>query len=462
VQIAIAILFSVYVFGAFAYAFSSGLLPLKYGATLAGACLAAAAIVSVLIIKVRRKWAYIVAALIALIAIASSALGIYTLANSSQMLNSISSNTSKKIVFSVVVKADSPIKTIETLSDKKVGGVNSTDTTYISQVSAKAKLHNVVDAPSYSTLVDNLYDSKQDAIIFNEAYRGMVSETREKFDTETRVIAKYEFDEQNKAAEVSGNSFNLYISGIDTFGNIATVSRSDVNIIATINRDTHKILLTTIPRDSYVAIPGGGANQKDKLTHAGIYGVDASIGALEQLLDIKISAYARINFTSLIKLVDEVGGVTVNNPVGFTVDNGQHFPAGNITLKGDDALTFSRERHNLAGGDNDRGKNQQLVLAAIIDKMSSPSVLSNYQGIMSVLGKSMQTNLTSADISKLVNGQIEYGGKFATESLALTGKGQTGGLRSYAMPNNQLYMYVLDPASVSNAHGKIIKAMGKG
>lgn len=150
--------------------------------------------------------------------------------------------------------------------------------------------------------------------------------------------------------QVSGDSFNIYISGIDAYGPISTVSRSDVNIIMTVNRATHKILLTTTPRDSYVAIADGGQNQYDKLTHAGIYGVNASVHTLENLYGIDISNYVRLNFISFLQLIDLVGGIDVYNDQEFTSLHGNyHFPVGQVHLNSDQALGFVRERYSLTG-----------------------------------------------------------------------------------------------------------------
>ncbi|MCC9732513.1 LCP family protein, partial [Streptococcus agalactiae] len=185
------------------------------------------------------------------------------------------------------------------------------------------------------------------------------------------------------------------ISGIDTFGSISTVSRSDVNIIMTVNTNTHKVLLTTTPRDAYVKIPDGGGNQYDKLTHAGLYGVETSMKTLENLYDINLDYYARINFSSFLKLIDLLGGVTVYNDQAFTSKHGNFdFPVGQVTLNSEQALGFVRERYSLQGGDNDRGRNQEKVIAAIINKLASSQSVTKLNSITSQLQTSVQTNMT--------------------------------------------------------------------
>ena len=249
--------------------------------------------------------------------------------------------------------------------------------------------------------------------------------------------------------------FNFYISGIDTYGDITTVSRSDVNIVATVNPETKHILLTTIPRDSYVRIADGGNNQYDKLTHAGNYGVLSSMKTVAALLDINIETYARINFSSFIGMIDEIGGIDVSNPVQFKTDDGQVFAQGILHLNGKDALTFSRERHNLSGGDNDRGLNQERVITAIFNKVSSPSLLGHYNGILNVIGQSIQTNLSQASITSLINQQLNDAGSWKIETTTIDGKGRTGGLPSYAMPASQLYMFVLNEQSLKQVQDRI-------
>lgn len=258
---------------------------------------------------------------------------------------------------------------------------------------------------------------------------------------------------------VTTKPFNIYISGIDTYGSIATVSRSDVNIVATVNPLMHKILLTTIPRDSYVRIAGGGHNQYDKLTHSGNYGISSSSQTVARLLHTDLNDYVRINFTSFIAIIDQIGGVDVNNPVTFTTDDGQTFHAGMLHLNGKDALTFSRERHNLAGGDNDRGVNQERVVSAIFTKLSSANVLKHYQSILRVLSSSIQSNITEKSYASLINQQLDHQDKWKVTMTTVSGVGQTGGLPSYAMPGSQLYMFVINDTSLHQAQARIQAAL---
>lgn len=252
-----------------------------------------------------------------------------------------------------------------------------------------------------------------------------------------------------------GGNFNIYISGIDTYGELETISRSDVNIIASVNIKTGKILLTTIPRDTYVPIALGGDDEYDKLTHAGIYGVESSIQTLENFLGIDISYYARVNFSSLINLVDVLGGVEVYNDEEFTSSvNNKHYPKGKVQLDGTEALAFVRERYNLTDGDFQRGRNQEKVLSAMISKALSPSILLNFDNVLEVLNNSVNTNLSTNKIMDLINAQIFSGKNFEIDSQEITGYGEIGYL-SYAMPDHELYMLIPYEESIEKVKKEI-------
>lgn len=252
-----------------------------------------------------------------------------------------------------------------------------------------------------------------------------------------------------------GESFNVYISGVDVYGDLSRDSRSDVNIIATVNLATGKVLLTTVPRDTYLPIAGDGNNENDKLTHAGNYGVQSSIDTLENFLDIDITYYARVNFDSLVNLVDVIGGVEIENDQAFKSSlSGRYYEQGKVQLDGKAALDFVRERYTLKGGDNQRGRNQEKVLEAMIRKTLTPSLLLNFDGIMNTLNKSMVTNMSTNKIMDIVNMQIFSNKSFEIDSQEVKGEG-TMDLPSYAMPDHQLYMFVPFEESVQEVKDTI-------
>lgn len=299
--------------------------------------------------------------------------------------------------------------------------------------------------------------------MLNSAYSSLLETIDPTFKDKIKTIYKYEIKNNKETIakkKLDTDIFNIYISGIDTYGDISTVSRSDVNIIMTVNMNTHKVLLTTTPRDAYVKIPDGGANQYDKLTHAGIYGVETSMKTLENLYGIDINYYTRINFTSFLKLIDLIGGVEVYNEQEFTSLHGNYdFPVGKVMLDSDKALGFIRERYSLSGGDNDRGKNQEKVIAAIINKLTATNSISKMNQIVDKLQDSVQTNMTIETINQIVNNQLSTNQHFTVSSQAVVGTGSVGELKSYAMPTSNLYMMSLDESSISEAKNKINNTM---
>ena len=370
-----------------------------------------------------------------------------------------------EVEMSIVVPKDSDIKDVSQLTSVQAPtkvDKNNIDTLMSALKKDKKVDLNVEDVASYQEAYDNLKSGKSKAMVLSGSYASLLESVDSNYASNLKTIYTYKIKKKNNnsAKQVDSKVFNIYISGIDTYGSISTVSRSDVNIIMTVNMNTHKILLTTTPRDAYVKIPDGGADQYDKLTHAGIYGVETSEKTLENLYGLKIDYHARINFTSFLKLIDQLGGVTVHNDQAFTSLHGKFdFPVGDIQMNSEQALGFVRERYSLDGGDNDRGKNQEKVISAIVNKLASLDSVSNFTSIVNNLQDSVQTNMSLDTINALANTQLDSGSKFTVTSQAVTGTGSTGQLTSYAMPNSSLYMMKLDDSSVESASQAIKNLM---
>ena len=358
------------------------------------------------------------------------------------------SATTSSYSMSVAVLADSPISEINQL--KKVTAPIDIDEENILKFvdEIKIKQNKIIELEkirSYLDAYNSLIAGKTEAIVLNEAFEKIIETEHPDYLSKIKKLYVKKLTKKVKGPKMNkGDSFNIYVSGIDTYGPINEVSRSDVNIILTVNTKTKKVLITTTPRDSYVPIAMGGNDQKDKLTHAGIYGVDASIKTLENLYNIDLNYYVRLNFTSFLKLIDYLGGIDVDNDKAFTAEhNGKYYAAGRIHLNADQALGFVRERYALSDGDRDRGRNQQKVITAIIRKLTSTEALSNFSEIMQGIQDSIQTNMPFVTMMNLVNSQLETGGLYSVESIDLTGVGRMD-LPSYAMPNSQLYMMEID------------------
>ena len=371
-----------------------------------------------------------------------------------------------EIEMSVVVPSNSSVNDVSDLTS--VQAPTDADGSNINELLSHIKSEKGVDlaiekVDSYQAAYENLVNGSSQAMVFNNAYSSLLEMSYENFQSNLKTIYSYKIKTsiKDEAKAHDSNVFNIYISGIDTYGSISTVSRSDVNLILTVNMNTHKILMTETPRDAYVKIPDGGADQYDKLTHAGIYGVETSEKTLENLYGITIDYYARLNFDSFLKLIDALGGITVYNSQAFTSLHGNYeFPVGNVTLDSDKALGFVRERYSLEHGDYDRGNNQMKVIQAILNKLTSLNSVSNYSTIISNVQDSIQTDMKLDTMMKLVNTQLDSGKKFTVTSQEVTGTGSTGELTSYAMPSSSLYMIKLDDASVAKASQAIKDIMG--
>ncbi|HHT7796136.1 TPA: LCP family protein [Streptococcus suis] len=408
-----------------------------------------------------RKKARIFTVLLLVFSLVITSVGIYGMQEVVKFSTRLNSNsTFSEYEMSILVPANSEITDVRQLTSILAPAeYDQENITALLDDISKMESTQLATSPatSYLTAYQSMINGESQAMVFNGVFTNILENEDPDFSSKVKKIYSFKVTQTVETAteQVSGDSFNIYISGIDTYGPISSVSRSDVNIIMTVNRATHKILLTTTPRDSYVAIADGGQNQYDKLTHAGIYGVNASVHTLENLYGIDISNYIRLNFTSFLQLIDLVGGIDVENTQEFTSLHGNYyFPVGQVHLNAEQALGFVRERYSLEGGDNDRGQNQEKVIAALIKKLSSPDNLANYQAILTGLEGSIQTDLSLETIMGLVNTQLESGTQFTVESQALTGTGRTD-LSSYAMPGSQLYMMEINQDSLEQVKAAI-------
>ena len=403
-----------------------------------------------LIIKKKAKIFTMISLIISIALSLAALVGVQQFVSLANQFNASSNYSSYSI--SIAVLADSEIDDISQLTS--LAAPMATDSENIHKLmddikASHSKELTIDEVSSYQAAYKSLLAGQTKAIVLNGAFENLIEQEDPNYTKKIKKIYTKDLTKTVAAPKVAtNNTFNVYISGIDTYGPISSVSRSDVNIIMTVNQDTKKILLTTTPRDAYVSIADGGNNQKDKLTHAGIYGVDASIHTLENLYDIELNYYARLNFTSFLKLIDLLGGVDVYNDQEFTSRHGNyHFPVGNVHLDSEQALGFVRERYSLANGDGDRGRNHQKVIAAIIQKLTSAEALKNYDAIIQGLQSSVQTNMPPETMVGLVNSQLANGGKYTVTSQDLKGTGRMD-LPSYAMPDSALYMLEVDQNSL--------------
>ena len=390
-------------------------------------------------------------------------LGCFVIHSGSSFMNSFTGSSIQTDAMSVIVLKDSQYNEINDLINKTLMYNDSIDADNIAY--AKKDIQGQIDClfintDSWESLNQELIKGKVDAIVVNEAYRVLLENVNETFSDDTRVIYQLEINSKakniaNKGA-VEDGTFNVLISGIDTYGSISTRSRSDVNMIMTVNMNTHQILLTGIPRDCYVALNMNG--QYDKLTHSGIYGINETVKTIEDLLDIDIDYYFRVNFSSLVNVVDVLGGIDVFSDRELTL-GGITYQQGINHMDGEMALRYARERHSYSDGDYHRIQNQQEVLIGIINKLISTDTIMNYQTILNKVEGTFDTNMSKNDLTTVIKNQINNMKGYDIERQYLNGSGKmTYGL--YSMPNSKLYTLVPDETSrqeISNKNNNVIQ-----
>ena len=395
-------------------------------------------------------------------------IGSLYIAKGNSVLDLISGANTQTTRMSLLVLKDSQYNDISDLKNKTIEINNSVDEENMSKaLEALKKDESSIqtnDIKDFDKMAEDLYSGKTPAILVNQAYYINFEANHENFANETKEIWHFDITEAvkdiSKNVDVTEKLFTIYISGIDTTGPVSTVSRSDVNMLVTVNPKTKQILMTSIPRDYYVTLANKG--KKDKLTHAGLAGVENSVKTIENFLGIDINYYARVNFTSLIKMVDALGGIEVYSDKTFTpyTNGGITIKKGNNHMNGEVALAFARERYAYSEGDNHRVQNQQEVLKAMLNKAMSPAIITNYNGILNSIAGSFETNMASGEITDLIQMQLNDMSSWDIHQIQLSGHGQTMTGGAY-MPNNKLYYMIPDDKSV-NECTSIIKKMMNG
>ena len=266
-----------------------------------------------------------------------------------------------------------------------------------------------------------------------------------------------------EAAKITKEPFVVYLSGVDTRGELTEKARSDVNIIAVVNPKTKQVALINTPRDYYVDL--AGTNSKDKLTHAGLYGVETSMATLGNLYGVEVTDYIRINFAGFMSIVDALGGVDVYSDQAFTSvgSPGYYDPTSFVEgwnhLDGKAALAFARERHAFASGDIQRGINQMKVIDAMLNKIKSPALLMNFSKLMDAASDCFVTSLSQDQISALVRMQLSDFAEWDIQSCTVTGSSGTS-TKCYSAKGQKLYVMKPDESSVNKAKELIASVLG--
>ncbi|MFV8823014.1 LCP family protein [Faecalibacterium prausnitzii] len=266
-----------------------------------------------------------------------------------------------------------------------------------------------------------------------------------------------------EANKITKEPFVIYLSGVDTRGELTENARSDVNILAAVNPVTKRVALVNTPRDYYVDL--AGTSSKDKLTHAGLYGVETSMETLGNLYGVNVDHYIRINFAGFISIIDALGGVDVYSDQAFTSvgSPGYYDPTTFVEgwnhLDGKSALAFARERHAFASGDIQRGINQMKVIDAMLNKIKSPALLMGFSKIMDAASDCFVTSFSQDQISALVRMQLSDFAEWDIESYTVTGTSSSS-TKCYSAKGQKLYVMKPDDSSVSKAREMLASVLG--
>lgn len=354
---------------------------------------------------------------------------------------------SKATTTSIVALKSSSIKKEKDLKGKKIGTILDMDKKPTKRMLDDLNKDNIKyttkDYSNLDELMEAFYSGEVDAICLNEKYRDILHETQAyfTFQTDTRIVHQnvhYTKVEKNDnpsdpVNDISKDAFTILVSGNDSYGTLQdSNTRSDANLLLTVNPKTGTILMTSIPRDYYVelvcpdddpelACPEGSY---DKLTHSGLMGVKSTEETIEKALGIKINYNVRINFSSVVNLVDALDGIDLDIKKGeevdiFYVNSQPGLSVGKHHVDGETALAFARERHAYLDGDNQRVRNQQKVFKAIFKRIISPKMIINYGKFMDAIAVAFDTNLSGDEISKFVKYELDNMPNWKIESYAI-------------------------------------------
>lgn len=403
-----------------------------------------------------------------------SCLGGYYMSKTGGLLSSMT-NVAKhsKNTVSVVVKESSDMKKKTDLAGRSVGTLANINTVGSKKI-LRELTHSGISMEqkefgSMTEMLESFYNGEVDSIVISESSRSQITdmEAYANFDNNTRVVyqTSYKVENTDKAKAVSNitnTPFNVLISGSDTRGGFDENGRSDVIMVATVNPKTGTILLTSVPRDFYVttacdAADGCQQGALDKITHTGIHGTNTTKRTVEQLLGIEINYTFKVGFDTVTDIVDAVGGIDVNVEPGYACNDflnlsGFSVHEGVNHLNGEQALAYARERYAYSEGDRQRTKNQQQVLMGIVDKITSPAIVTNYASIMDSMSDTFSTTMSSQEISDLIKYQLNKNPKWKMEQYMVNGTGDT---LMCAELGNAAYVMVPDQSTVTTAKNKI-------
>jgi len=452
---------------------SLGALPLKYEVPILLAIFVIILLLFAIALRLKNKWASGFVKVLLVFLSVCLCVGGYYVQEGFAAFRRMTMPEAKVNEMSLVVMSESEISKIE---DIETIAFVSDGSSYFNTTMAVIKETNpnvrftILD--DSSKVMDDLYNSEIDAMLIREAHRSAYEEVKASYSWDTKVVWNHLITEEvkdiSKDVNVVNTPFTVYLSGIDTYGDISYVSRTDVNMLVTVNPNTKQVLLTSIPRDCWVILEN--MQEYDKLTHSGLEGAENSVATIENFLGIDINYFARVNFTSLIKIVDAIGGITIDNPFTFTCyyPPNTTYEEGEVFLDGTHALEYARERHAFDNmfedserGDQIRVENQQRVVMGIARKILSPTLLTNFQDILTALEGTFETNISTDEMMSLVRMQLDDMASWDFISQKVLGSYEYRYGGAY-MPGWKLIYYIPDQTSVQDVVNNINTVLNNG
>lgn len=419
-------------------------------------------IIGILTIMSKNKILKIISIFIYIIIIISSIIGIKYGKDTLKLFKIGFNNNNIEIKeYNVIVLKESKYNKLEEL--KTLGYLENTleKNNYLDEIKID------IDKKKYKSiyeLYEDLLNKNIESIILNGSYIDLLEDDYNDIKEKIKIIYSFDIKEEKEKQEETKDlkPINIYISGSDSrSGLIETNTRTDVNMIMTINPETKQILLTSIPRDYYVRLHNT-TGYKDKLTHSGIYGIEMSKKTLEDLFDIKIDYVVKVGFQSIIKIIDLIGGIDIYSDQTFTTrcnDGGAektYVKEGLNHFTGAQALSYARERYAYLSGDNHRILNQQQVLEAIITQaLKDKNILKKYSQFIDSFTELYRTDIPNSLIKEYIKNQLEKSSKWTIEKQVVRGTGSMN--ITYSMPGRSLYVMIPDEKSLENATNKIKK-----
>ena len=446
-------------------------IPTKFIAVIGLVMLVLIVIVGALVWSTDGKIRFVVGVILAAVFAAVFILGSMYVYKTHSTLAGISGVNTEITEVGIYVRADDSADSIEATADYVYGVLTDLDRANsdkaIQEVDSETgKTVQVQEYAGLTELVDGLLNGQTGAIVLNSAYLSVIEEMDGYSDISSRIkelngkkvettIEPQETEAKAEENTNDGSIYTIFISGIDSRSGLVAKSRSDSNIIATVNTATRQVLLVSTPRDYFVPLSISGG-QRDKLTHAGIYGINVCMDTLGMLYNEDINYYFRINFAGFEQLINSLGGVTVYSDYDFDSKNetGYHFNQGENYLNGEQALVFSRERYAFKEGDRQRGKNQMAVIKGVINKALSPELLKNYSSVLSSIQGCFETNISYEEIARLLQQQLNNGGDWNIVSYSVNGTGDTQ--KPYSM-SQKAYVMIPDESTVQKAEAMMKK-----